>query len=245
MGDGPPARETMSDEPELAGLGKGRIEALSDGVFAIAMTLLVFNLRIPSFEHSPANAEVIEKLRPMLLPLGTYVVSFVSLGVYWIAHHNMFANIMRSDRVILWLNLYFLMFVAFLPFSTSIYSSTPYNQLLSILFGMNLFLIGLLLYITWRYASSQPGFIPVSMEESFRNQVKRRIIITPATALIGVVAAIWNPIISTIIYFSMIPIFTFVPSGLDRIYAEARKEAARIESEALAIKKQTARWTDI
>lgn len=235
----------MSEEPELAGLGKGRIESLSDGVFAIAMTLLVFNMKMPPLPAAPTNQDVLQKLGPMWPSFTTYVIAFVSLGIYWVGHHNMFASIRRSDRVILWLNIYFLMLVSFLPFSTTLFSESPNNQITSMLFGINLFVIGVLLYAIWRYASTRPGFVPLTLEDDFRSQVKRRILITPAMSLFGVIAAFWNPLVSTIIYFAMIPIFMIVPSRLDNMYAEARKEAARIEEQQLALKKQTARWTEI
>lgn len=235
----------MNEGLDLAGLGKGRIEALSDGVFAIAMTLLVFNLKVPTFNASPTNQEIWDKLVPMWHSFSTYIIAFISLGIYWIGHHNVFASIRRSDRVILWFNICFLLFVAFLPFTTTIFSEAPNNQVTTTLFGLNLFVIGIFLYWIWRYASTHDGFVPLALESDFRSQVNRRILITPAMSLVGVVVAFWSPVISTIVYFSMIPLFIIVPSQLDKTYAIARKESAKVEAEQLALKRQTARWTDI
>jgi uncharacterized membrane protein len=90
------------------GLGKNRIEALSDGIFAIAMTLLILELHIPNLRHNAPNVQVVPALVKLLPAFGTYVVSFISLGVFWVGHHNMYHAIRRADRVLLWLNIIFL-----------------------------------------------------------------------------------------------------------------------------------------
>ena len=71
-------------------LGTNRIEALSDGLFAIAMTLLVLELHLPELPHNAPNVVVVPALLKLLPKLGTYAVSFISLGVFWVGHHNMY-----------------------------------------------------------------------------------------------------------------------------------------------------------
>jgi uncharacterized membrane protein len=96
---------TMQAESRSFELGKNRIEALSDGIFAIAMTLLVLELHVPDLPPNAPNVQVAPALFKLWPKFLTYAVSFISLGVYWIGHHNMYHVIRRSDRVLLWLNI--------------------------------------------------------------------------------------------------------------------------------------------
>ena len=95
----------MVDSNLTGGRSKTRIEALTDGVFAIAMTLLIFNIRVPEAAQGTDKA-----LRQGLLQLWpsflTYIISFVMLGVYWVGHHNQYHFIRRTDRVFLWTNIF-------------------------------------------------------------------------------------------------------------------------------------------
>ena len=81
-------------------MNKGRLEAFSDGVFAIVITLLILDVRLPPGVHVSIGA-----LWQLLPRLATFVLSFVVVGVYWVAHHNMMHFIERVDRSLLWLNL--------------------------------------------------------------------------------------------------------------------------------------------
>src|SRR5215471_13774083 len=110
---------TMQAESRSFALGKNRIEALSDGIFAIALTLLVLELHIPDLPPNASNVQVAPALFKLWPKFLTYVVSFISLGVYWIGHHNMYHAIRRADRVLLWFNILFFMCVLLLLFSTS------------------------------------------------------------------------------------------------------------------------------
>ena len=98
---------------------KGRIETLADGVFAIAMTLLAFNLQPPGISIRD-NRDLQAALLAMLPSLQTYVLSFLVIGIYWISHHFQFHYVRRANRTLLWINIFFLMAVATLPFSTAV-----------------------------------------------------------------------------------------------------------------------------
>lgn len=107
--------DTSHDQWSNAKLSIQRLTALSDGIFAVAMTLLVFNIRLPE-QKADISVDQVIALWPKLL---SYALSFVVLGMYWISHHNIVNLIRRSNRVFLWLNLLFLMCIAFLPFASA------------------------------------------------------------------------------------------------------------------------------
>src|SRR5262245_12950012 len=118
-----------SDSPNDGGARRGglpanRIEALSDGVFAIAMTILVLEIHVPSVDQVPPR-ELVHVLWRMWPKIAGYVVTFVNIGTLWIGHHFQFHYIRRTDRTLLWLDLFYLMFVSFLPFAAGLVGSYP------------------------------------------------------------------------------------------------------------------------
>ncbi|MGI8405315.1 MAG: TMEM175 family protein [Thermomicrobiales bacterium] len=104
------------DSPEIY-TGTERLLAFSDGVFAIAITLLVLDIGVPNVEHG-----VISKLLQQWPSYLGYVLSFFVIGIIWAQHHEMFTQIRRSNHVFVMINVIFLMWVAFLPFPTALLS---------------------------------------------------------------------------------------------------------------------------
>ena len=103
-----------------AGRDRDRIVNLTDAVFAIAMTLLVLDLRVPDLPEGLVDSELPAALLSLWPKYFGYVLSFVVIGTFWVIHHSIFRSIRRYDRTLLWLNFLFLMFVAFVPFPTSL-----------------------------------------------------------------------------------------------------------------------------
>jgi len=188
-------------------LGKNRIEALSDGLFAIAMTLLVLDLHLPDLPHNAPNVVVVPALLKLLPKLGTYAVSFISLGVFWVGHHNMYHAIRRADRTLLWLNILFFMFVSLLPVSTSVLNAFPQTQIAPLLFGANLALIGWLLYLQWIYAGWQRGMLAEFATPAYRALVRTRFLLYPVIAMTTMFVCFWSIEISLGIYLLLLPLY--------------------------------------
>src|SRR5947209_2907092 len=107
-----------SSGPAGSGISTGRVETLADGVFAIVMTLLILDIRAPDVVRDSADLQ--GKLIALLPHIRGYALSFLILGVLWVGHHNQFYYIKRTDRIFLWINIAFLMCVAFIPFSSAL-----------------------------------------------------------------------------------------------------------------------------
>ncbi len=99
----------------------GRLLALADGVFAIAMTLLVLELGVEGIAKTANNAEVVHGLLEMWPKFLIYGLSFLILGIFRVIHQSIFDAIKRYDTTLIWLNILFLMFVALVPFSTALF----------------------------------------------------------------------------------------------------------------------------
>ena len=215
----------MQAESRSFELGKNRIEALSDGIFAIAMTLLVLELHIPDLPPNAPNVQVAPALFKLWPKFLTYAVSFISLGVYWIGHHNMYHAIRRSDRVLLWLNILFFMFVSLLPFSTSFLNAFRQTQVAPLFLGANLTSIGWLLYLQWAYASAQPEMVAGFVTPAYRTLVRSRFLMIPIVATLTMLVCFWSANILLAVYAVLLP-FYMIPSQFDRHSVQSTAPAA-------------------
>ena len=203
----------MSSDTTPVEIGKNRIEALSDGIFAIVMTLLILELHVPSLPASAANVEVTAALVTLWPKFLTYVVAFVSLGVFWIAHHIMYHAVRRADRTLLWLNIAFFMFVSLQPFSTSLLNAFPGTLIAPFLFGANLALVGWLLFFQWVYVNSQPGMLAPFVTNEYRSLVQFRMLAVPIATTLTAVVCFWSAGISVAIYLLLLPLYLLPSSG--------------------------------
>lgn len=158
---------------QISGQSIQRIEALSDGVFAIALTLLVLDIRVPIREHVTHEKDLIiefSKLTPKLL---TYFLSFITLGIFWTAHSSQFHFLSKSDRIFNWLNLSFLLFVTIVPFTTAFLSEYIDFKFAIAVYWLNLFLLGIMLGRILNYADKHNYFNTDKFE---KNEIKRAMV---------------------------------------------------------------------
>ena len=132
-----------------------RLEALIDGVFAIVMTLLVLDITIPEIAQPSLQAELPRRLLELWPKLYSYSLSFIVLGLFWTFHHRSFHYIKRSDNGLIWLNILFLMFIALIPFSTSLIGEYRIEQLPMAIYAGNLLLVMVMRVIIWTYATGK------------------------------------------------------------------------------------------
>lgn len=192
-----------------------RIETLADGVFAIVLTLLAFDLdlRVPSQDvvNQIGLAGALANLAPNFI---AYLVTFVILGVLWVGHHNQFFYIKRADRTLLWINLLFMMCVALLPFSAGLLSRYGQDRVSVIIYNINLILAGLVLYVHWWYATRDSHLLNHPIDEKVRKIVNRRILTPPAWYLVAILASLIF-IQASIAIDVFVPILYILPSGID------------------------------
>ena len=215
-------------EPTQSVLDTDRVETLADGVFAIAMTLLVFEINVPDVANRLTLGDL-AALGPKLL---SYVISFVVLGIYWIGHHNQFHYIRRADRLFLWINILFLMCVAFIPFSAALLGRYSGQELAVIVYGLNLVIVGAVLYGHWWYATARYRLVDRDLPAEVVRMAKRRILMAP----IGYVAAILISLVSipaSIAIYVLVPLLYVMPARFDRHLRQAgppQKHSAEAQS---------------
>lgn len=131
-----------------------RIETLNDGVFAIALTLLVLNLKVPQLSDIAVATELPGTLRQLLAELLDYWQSFIVLAAFWISHHHQFHYIQGVNLWLLWLNIASLMLIVLVPFSAAFATTYEDHQLAVLFLDINFLLIILLYLLNWTYATA-------------------------------------------------------------------------------------------
>jgi uncharacterized membrane protein len=150
----------MSDAPGPAeahtGLSKHRLEALTDGVFAVAMTLLVIELKLPEDVAAHGPSELARGLVRLIPTFIAWIISFFVLAIFWFSHHRLFHFVRTVDGKLLSLNIVYLGFVSLMPFSSALtgkYAPMPLSQWL---YSTNMALLALLGLLNWRYVFRHP-----------------------------------------------------------------------------------------
>jgi len=189
-----------------------RLEAFSDGVFAIAFTLLVLEFRPPATNIGLAS--YLTSLWPSLL---AYSISFLLIGLIWANHHSMFVHIRRVDRLLLFLNTMLLADVAFMPFPTqllaralSLHADVPTA---AAFYGLVITIGGLLFNGIWLYAIQRSSLINEKTPERYVHQVKRGFLIGPVSYGLATVLAFVAPTVALVCYAILILYFWLPPRG--------------------------------
>ena len=196
-----------SHEPGLTTL---RLETLTDGIFAIAMTLLVLNLNIPESMRQIDDGELHQLLLSQAHKFVNYILSFVLLAVFWILHHNEFHFIKRTDRTHIWINTLLLMFIVLIPFSTSLIGDFSNDWMGSFFFACNLFILGTLFYANWTYATHNNRLVNADMDPRRVLIGKRRGLVVPCLSLAAMIMSFIN-VSSTHYIFLAIPLILILP----------------------------------
>ncbi|MFL5800940.1 MAG: TMEM175 family protein [Roseiflexaceae bacterium] len=132
----------------------GRVEAFSDGVFAIAITLLVLDIKVP--RDLPESTRLLDALLALWPAYFAFVTSFATIGIMWINHHRLFTLIKRSDQMLLVLNSLLLLGITFVPFPTALlseYIGEPDQQIAALVYSGTFVLTAICFNLLWRYAS--------------------------------------------------------------------------------------------
>ncbi|MGZ8190620.1 MAG: TMEM175 family protein [Methylococcaceae bacterium] len=196
-----------------------RCKALTDGVFAIVVTLLVLGIDIPT-DHRFSEQGLIAFLQRIGFDLLIYAVSFWLAGTYWIQHTAIMHFFRNGSRMLVWLNLFFLFPVTLLPFVTELKGAYREEALVTLLFGVVQIVIGLALLAIWNYAASNPHLLARQIEQDIRRQVARRMIMCPViVSLIAIPVSFLSLHLSTLIFLT-IPLYYLSHPVIDRKLSE-------------------------
>ena len=193
--------QQLQEVKQEAGLKEtGRIEAFSDGVFAIAITLLVLDLRLPSGETALSDQALTAALLSLWPQYLAFVVSFAFIGIMWINHHRLFNYITRSDTKLMILNLLLLMGTVVLPFPTSVLSAhlgeSEGGHTAALIYNALFVLIAVCFNLLWRYASSQNRLLASNADQSGPASITRQYWFGPVGYTVAFLLAFFSPFAS-------------------------------------------------
>ncbi|MDP8241631.1 MAG: TMEM175 family protein [Candidatus Celaenobacter antarcticus] len=182
-----------------------RIAALTDGIFAIVMTLLVLTLDLPEKVELLNQAEIKVFLNTQWHVLYIYMLSFLILAKFWTAHHSQFSHLRATNPTHLWLNIIFLMFSALLPFTADLAGELPNYWLSQFPFHLNMFLISITYLMCWQYATADRRLLKDDTSENLVRYISLKTWVTPFVAILCMLTAFIVPAYSSVPYL-LIPI---------------------------------------
>ena len=176
---------------KIAARNVERLAALSDGLFAIAMTLLIIDLHTPAAEAIRAEADLLQALLHLMPQIVMYFIGFMTLGIFWIAQQSQIDAFERVDRDLTWIHLGFLAAIALMPFSTALLAHFITYRVALVIYWINMLLCGIGLYASWSYAS-RAGLLKGDVEPAMSALTRRRIIVYQLAYLVCVLLSLIN-----------------------------------------------------
>lgn len=208
-----PEEETS---PHFVGISKGRMEALSDGIFAFSMTLLVLGFVIPPIHGTPLPTDLDDILVSLSTDFIHYAIAFLILSGMWVSHHYLTDKMPHTDRNFLRLNMLVLLFIALIPFSTILVGDFSGVPLANIVFEANLLIVGGMIAIQWWYITRNPFLLRKGITAEFMRTGIYKALVTPAISVIGILLSLGGVAYTTWVYL-------FVPLGIYLAGKAARK----------------------
>ena len=174
-------------------MSKGRLEAFSDGVLAIIITIMVLELRLP-------EDAALEALRQIVPPFVSYVLSFVYLGIYWSNHHHLFQAVHQVNGRILWANLHLMFWLSLIPATTGWMGETHFATWPVAIYGLVLLMAAIAYFILTLSLLAEHGkdsVIAIALGRDFKGKI------SIVLYIVGIVSSHWIPAIAVAIYASV------------------------------------------
>jgi uncharacterized membrane protein len=188
---------------------KSRLEAFSDGVFAIVITLLVLEIKVPHVTPEELN----NKLFELIPKFFSFALSFVIIGVYWVAHHNMLHFIEKIDRTALWLNILVLFTICIIPFPTALLGDYPFSTTPIVFYGSTLACVNLFGTIFWIYCTKSSGLSIHNLNPVFARLVTY-LHLSPMVLYMLAIAFSFVSVWISYLVFIFIPLFFIIPNPI-------------------------------
>jgi uncharacterized membrane protein len=182
-----------------------RLIFFSDAVFAIAVTLLALEIRLPAGQEIMDHAQLLNALLGIWQKYLAYLISFLVIGLFWISHHRKFRYIERYDHRLLVLNLWFLMIIAFVPFPTSVLSEYG-DRVGTIFYALTMMFAGLALTAVWWHAARHNHLLTPHMDAGIRRRQFVGLFLTIAVFGLSIGVAFINDNLAKLCWLFLLPV---------------------------------------
>jgi uncharacterized membrane protein len=193
-----------------------RTETFSDGVFAIAITLLILEVKVPRHVPEGGLAAALFDLWPSYL---AFVTSFVTIGVMWVNHHRLFTLIRRSDNGLLMTNLLLLLGVTWVPFPTALlaeYVGHPGDRVAAVVYSASFFVIAIFFQILWRYATGRGRLLGDDYDRDMVEWITRQYTPGPLAYVVALAVGLFNATASLLLNMLLALFFALPPTVMRR-----------------------------
>jgi uncharacterized membrane protein len=180
-------------------VSKSRMVNLSDGLFSIVLTLLIFQLMTPLVLDAETAVDLHSALLELWPRFVSFTISFVVISVYWVGHHSYYHAVQEINENQLWLNFFFLFCVSLLPFSAELIAEHHEIRIAGIIYGLNLIVVTCVLRLNWWYASSR-NLVSPDVDRKAIQQIHRRGVVHIITSLFVVAVACFSPLVAFYLY---------------------------------------------
>ena len=193
-----------------------RVITLSDGVFAIILTLLVLEIHVPELAGGQTLADALDEVRPSF---SAFLISFVVVAIAWAGHRDIFSLVRRTDRPLVWLNILYLLPLSILPFGASLIARYDQEPVALRMYGFLLVAIAASRLGVWWYASRRPQLLFTPVDARSRRAGVALVAVPGAAYAVAIVVARASPTASLVIY-AAVPILYFIGISRARTTAE-------------------------
>jgi uncharacterized membrane protein len=173
----------------IQGRSLERLAALSDGIFAVAMTLLVLEIHIPPSEALHSDADLLRAICGLFPHWIAYLMSFLTLGIFWAGQQTQFNHLRESSRDLTWIHLGFLFAITLMPFSTQLLAEAITLRSALLLYWVNILAPGVMLYWSWSYATRH-SLVKEDTAPEVSSAIRRRIVIAQSLYAVGALLCI-------------------------------------------------------
>lgn len=204
----------MNTDNHKLGMASGRLESLGDGIFSIAMTILVLEIALPVVNGGNWK-DFSLAMHGVWYDLLCYCISFIVLGIMWYGHRLMFEYIGKTNRHFIFMGILFYMVVCLVPFSTRFLARNPLEWYSTLVYGVNLSLCNLTLYAQWLYGINKSHMLHREIPDEVRKEARVLFLLSPAVYTVAIILSFFVPWMSVGI-FIITPIIYLLPNKIDK-----------------------------
>lgn len=187
-----------------------RLERLSDGIFLLAMMLMVLQFDLPDLEGQLSPGRLWEFILSQFPAFYIYVGTFILIAFYWLSNVHQFKFYKKTDWIHTWLNLLSLMFVVLIPYTNDLSSLYPLSSDVQIFYSMNLFLVGIISSFSWLYATNHNRLVDKDLDKKMIQYISIESLIEPFLCLLSIGVALVDPNYWELTFFLIIPIYVLL-----------------------------------
>ena len=215
--------------PKTFFISTTRLENFSDGVFAIILTLLAFQFKVPNFNADASIAQNFDEFLKISPYFIGFIFSFFFISVFWVNHHSLYHAIKEANSTLLWYNMHSLFWITMIPFAIAMVGGHPKVSLAAIFLGIVLFMASISAFLLFRYSYIKSKLVDETLSYHFIKMGIRKNIVAIIITLLGILTAFKWIYLSYCIYFIVLVIFA-IPQKMEKKLRSSRQNKLPINS---------------